>query len=96
VAITLFIDDQNYSGWSMRPWLVLHALGVKFTEKLNPFDGFSESSYFKQSLAKYSPARRVPFLQCSSSARPQADPLIIWETLAIIEYIAEQNPQLKI
>ena len=80
----------------MRPWLVLHALGIKFTEKLNPFDEFSESSYFKQSLAKYSPAGRVPFLQCSSSARPQADSFIIWETLAIIEYIAEQNPQLEI
>ena len=80
----------------MRPWLVLHALGIKFTEKLNPIDGFSEGSYFKQSLAKYSSAGRVPFLKYSSSARPQADPLIIWETLAIIEYIAEQNPQLKI
>ena len=80
----------------MRPWLVLHALGIKFTEKLNPFDGFSESSYFKQSLAKYSPAGRAPFLQSSSSARPQAHPLIIWETLAILEYIAKQNLQLKI
>ena len=80
----------------MRPWLVLHALGIKFTEKPIPSDGCSKSSHFKQSLAKYSPAGWVPFLQCSSNARPQADPLIIWETLAIIEYIAEQNPQLKI
>ena len=80
----------------MRPWLVLHAFGIQFTEKLIPFDGFSESSQFKQTVAKYSPASRVPFLQCSNSASPQADPLIIWETLAIIEYFAEQNPQLKI
>ena len=80
----------------MRPWLVLHAFGIKITEKPIPFDECSESSHFKQSLAKYSPAGRAPFLQGSSSARPQADPLIIWESLAIIEYIAEQNPQLKI
>ena len=80
----------------MRPWLVLHAFGIQFTEKLIPFDGFSESSQFKQTVAKYSPAVRVPFMQCSNSASPPADPLIIWETLAIIEYLAEQNPQLKI
>ena len=80
----------------MRPLLVLHAFGIKFAEKPIPFDGCSESSHFKQSLAKYSPAGRVPFLQGSNNASPQADPLIIWETLAIIEYIAEQNPQLKI
>ena len=80
----------------MRPWLVLHAFGIIFTEKPIPFDGCSESSYFKQSLAKYSPAGRAPFRQGSNSTSPQADPLIIWETLAIIEYLAEQNPQLKI
>jgi len=80
----------------MQPWLVLHAFGIQFTEKLIPFDGFSESSQFKQTVAKYSPAVRVPFMQCSNSASPPADPLIIWETLAIIEYLAEQNPQLKI
>ena len=74
---------------------MLHAFGIKFAEKPIPFDGCSESSHFKQSLAKYSPAGRAPLLQCSSSARPQADPLIIWETLAIIEYLAEQNPQLE-
>jgi len=96
VASTLFIGDKNYSSWSMRPLLVLRAFGIKFTEKLIPFDGFSESSHFKQSLAKYSPAGKAPFLQCSNSASPQADPLIIWETLAIIEYLAEQNPQLEI
>ena len=80
----------------MRPWLVLHAFGIQFTEKLIPFDEFSESSRFKQTVAKYSPAGKVPVLQCSNSASPQADPLIIWETLAIIEYLAEQNPQFKI
>jgi glutathione S-transferase len=91
VAITLFIGDKNYSSWSMRPWLVLHAFGIQFTEKLIPFDGFSESSQFKQTVAKYSPAGKDPFLQCSNSASPQADPLIIWEPLAIIEYLVEQN-----
>ncbi len=95
MAGTLFIGDKNYSSWSIRPWLVLHAFGIRFTEKPIPFDGCSESSHFKQSVAKYSPADRVPFLQGSNSASPQADPLIIWETLAIIEYLAEQNPQLE-
>ena len=75
---------------------MLHAFGIQFIEKLISFEGFSESSQFKQTVAKYSPAGNVPFLQCSNSASPQADPLIIWETLAIIEYLAEQNPQLKI
>ena len=80
----------------MRPWLVLRAFGIQFTEKFIPFDGFSESLQFKQTVAKYWPAGKVRFLQCSNSASPQADPLIIWETLAIIEYLAKQNPQFKI
>ena len=75
----------------MRPWLVFHAFGIQFTEKLIPFDGFSESSQFKQTVAKYSPAGKDPFLQCSNSASPQADPLIIWETLAIKEYLVERR-----
>jgi glutathione S-transferase len=79
----------------MRPWLVLHAFGIIFTEKPVPFDGCSESSYFKQSLAKYAPAGRAPFQQGLKSASPQADPLIIWETLALIEYLGKQNPQLE-
>ncbi|MBL6609798.1 MAG: glutathione S-transferase N-terminal domain-containing protein [Rhodobacteraceae bacterium] len=61
MASTLVIGDKNYSSWSMRPWLVLHVFGIKFTEKPIPSDGFSESSHFKQSVAKYSPAGRVPF-----------------------------------
>ena len=80
----------------MRPWLVFHAFGIQFTEKLIPFDGFPESSQFKQTVAKYSPAGTVLFLKCLNRASPQADPLIIWETLAIIKYLAKENPKLEI
>lgn len=73
---TLHIANKNYSSWSLRPWMVLKVLGIPFTEMIHPFDGTSDYGLF-------SPTRRVPVLE--------ADGIVVWDSLAIIEYLAERH-----
>ena len=83
--IDLFIGNKNYSTWSMRPWLVLRYFNIEFNEHLIPFDDFKLESEFKQHIFKINPTGKVPALQ--------HDGLLVWDSLAICEYIAEQFPQ---
>ncbi len=78
---TLVIGNRNYSSWSMRPWLLMRELGIGFEERVLPL--FSET--FQREIVRYSPARRVPVLL--------AGEFPIWDTLAIIEYLAETFPE---
>jgi glutathione S-transferase len=84
----LFIGNKNYSSWSMRPWVLLKQAGITFEEKLVRFDSFDANSTFKQTLGSVSPTAKVPLLMDGD--------LAVWDTLAIAEYLAEQNPQLKL
>ena len=83
---TLYIGNKNYSSWSMRPWVLLKQAGIPFEEQLVRFDGFDAHSDFKKTLQAVSPTAKVPVLV--------DDGLVIWDTLAIAEYLAEQFPQL--
>jgi glutathione S-transferase len=83
--LKLTIGNKNYSSWSMRPWVLLRQAGIPFEEVLVRFDGFDASSQFKQVLAGLTPTGKVPVLQ--------DDALVIWDTLAIAEYLAEQFPE---
>jgi glutathione S-transferase len=78
----LYIGNKNYSSWSLRPWLLLRQLGIPFEEIKLRFDGFGPDSTFKREALRLSPTGRVPVLE-------DAD-LIIWDTLAIAEYLAER------
>lgn len=80
-SFTLIIGNKNYSSWSMRPWLVLRQAGVDFEEILIPF--FQPTT--SQQIREYSPSGKVPALRHGS--------LLIWESLAICEYIAELFPE---
>ncbi len=82
--LELFIGDKNYSTWSMRPWLVLQHFGIAFKEHLIPFDHFESDSQFKQSILKVNPTGKVPALL--------DDDFLVWDTLAICEYLAEKFP----
>lgn len=84
----LVIGNKLYSSWSMRPWLVLHAFNLPFEEILVPFGQTSSDPAWKAKIAAYTPAGKVPALVDGD--------LKIWETLAIIEYLAESNPDLPI
>jgi glutathione S-transferase len=86
--LTLYIGNKNYSSWSMRPWVLLRQAGIEFTEVMVRFDAFTADSQFKQRLGSISPAGRVPVLV--------DDALVVWDTLAIAEYLAEKFPALAL
>jgi glutathione S-transferase len=78
----LVIGNKNYSSWSLRPWLALKVLGLAFDEKRIPL--YRPGS--KEEILRYSPAGRVPVLHDGATA--------VWDSLAILEYLAERHPQL--
>jgi glutathione S-transferase len=87
-TMKLYIGNKNYSSWSMRPWVMLKQAGITFEEVMVRFDSFSGDSQFKQRLGKVSPAGKVPVLVDGE--------VIVWDTLAIAEYVAEKYPEKKL
>jgi glutathione S-transferase len=80
-AFTLVVGNKNYSSWSLRGWLAARAAGVPFDEVLVRL---SEPGS-KAALLEHSPAGKVPVLKHGE--------LTVWDSLAIIEYLAEARPQ---
>ena len=81
MSYTLLIGNKNYSSWSLRPWLVLHAFGVPFTEERHVFDTTEFAAEIQS--RKCSPNGKVPVLV-------DAD-IKVWDSLAISEYLAERH-----
>ena len=78
----LVIGNKNYSSWSLRPWLAMKVLGLAFDEKrIALYDPGA-----KAEILRHSPSGKVPCLVEGS--------LAIWDSLAILEYLAERHPQL--
>jgi glutathione S-transferase len=75
---TLVIGNRNYSSWSLRAWLFLHASNVDFEERRVPLD----TPTFRTTIAELSPTGCVPVL-LDGSVR-------VWEALAICEYAADK------
>ncbi len=84
MALTLVIGNKNYSSWSMRPWLALAHHKVPFDEIVINLYGDDT----KRRILEYSPAGKVPILKDGQ--------LSVWESLAILEYLADKFPQLKL
>ena len=82
----LYIGNKNYSSWSMRPWVLLRQFGIPFDEVMVRFDSFDAGSVFKTTLAGLSPTGKVPLLV-------EDDGLVVWDTLAIAEYLADRHPE---
>jgi glutathione S-transferase len=80
MALQLIIGNKNYSSWSLRPWLAMKVAGIAFEETLISLD----ASDFKARVAAFGGAGRVPVL-IDGDVR-------VWESLAILEYLAEQFP----
>ncbi len=78
----LHIANKNYSSWSLRPWLLLSELGIPFAERLVPFAGVTGSSW--HAFRAFSPNGKVPCLR--------DDDTVVWDSLAITEYLAERHP----
>ena len=79
--LNLIIANKNYSSWSLRPWLAMTMAGLDFHETLILLD----TPDTKKQIAEYSKAGRVPILRHGK--------VTIWETLAILEYLAETFPE---
>ncbi len=80
----LYIGNKNYSSWSMRPWVLMRQAGIDFEEVLVRFDSFDAGSEFKRRIGPVSPTGKVPALVHGD--------LVVWDTLAIAEYLAERFP----
>ncbi|QRM53485.1 glutathione S-transferase family protein [Sinorhizobium sp. BG8] len=78
--LVLYIGNKNYSSWSFRPWIAMTAAGVSFEDVVIPFDFPAGNPEFH----KFSPTGRVPVLKHGD--------ISVWESLAIIEYVAELYP----
>jgi glutathione S-transferase len=79
-ALTLVVGNKNYSSWSLRPWLALRQAQIDFDEIVIPL--YQAES--KAALLRHSPAGRVPVLVHGDRT--------IWDSLAILEYLAETFP----
>ena len=80
----LYIGNKNYSSWSMRPWVLMRQSGISFEELTLRFDSFAPDSSFKLQALALAPTGKVPLLVDEG--------LIIWDSLAICEYLAERFP----
>jgi glutathione S-transferase len=76
----LILANKNYSSWSMRAWLAAKQTGAAFDEIIIPL----EQSTTASEIAAHSPSGRVPVLK--------RDRLVVWDSLAIGEYLAERYP----
>ena len=76
----LVIGDKNFSSWSLRPWLALKQGRIPFDEVCVRL----RQPESKAAILQHSPAGKVPILK--------AGDLVIWDSLAILEFLAEQHP----
>ena len=82
--LKLYIGNKNYSSWSMRPWVLLKQADIAFEEVKLRFDSFQTGSEFRKTIDLVSPVGKVPVLA--------DDGFVVWDTLAIAEYLAEKFP----
>jgi glutathione S-transferase len=81
VPLKLILANKAYSSWSLRPWILLAQLKIPFEEVVIPMD----QPETRENMLKYAPTGKCPSLHDGKIA--------IWESLAIIEYLAEAYPE---
>ncbi len=78
MPLTLVLANKAYSSWSLRPWILLAHFKISFEEIVIPMGSAEE-------MRKYAPTGKCPSLHDGRIA--------VWESLAIIEYLAELYPE---
>lgn len=76
----LIIGNKNYSSWSLRPWIAMTMAGIPFEETVIPLYEPGSAAQILQ----HSPAGKVPVLIDGD--------IHVWESLAILDYLAELHP----
>jgi glutathione S-transferase len=84
MSLQLIIGNKNYSSWSFRPWIAMKVAGIPFDEEVISLD----AADFKARVTRISGTGKVPAL-----ADGQAQ---VWESLAILEYLAEKFPNARL
>ena len=85
MTLKLVIGNKNYSSWSMRPWLALRANDIAFEEVFIPlYTGDAD----KQRILGVTRSGKVPALIDGD--------VTVWDSLAIIEYLAERFPDARL
>ena len=82
----LVIGSKRWSSWSMRPWLALKRTGAEFRERLIPL--YQADGQTRLEILPHSPSGRVPALKTGR--------VVIPESLAICEYLAETFPDARL
>ena len=80
MALELVVGNKTYSSWSLRPWIALTMAGLPFRDTVIQLD----TPETKKRILEHSPAGRVPVLH--------HDGITVWDSLAILEYLAEAFP----
>lgn len=80
MTYTLVTANRNYSSWSLRPWLLMKALGIPFTDRLEPFTRAVNYTEFRS----FSPTGQVPALLDGTCT--------VWDSLGIVLYLADRHP----
>ena len=84
MSLHLVIGNKNYSSWSFRPWLAMKVAGIRFDETVGSLD----AADFKTRVTALGGAGRVPVLSDGD--------VRVWESLAILEYLAEKFPAARL
>lgn len=80
MTYTLITANRNYSSWSLRPWVLMKALGIPFEDRLEPFTKPDNYDDFRQ----FSPTGQVPLLIDGARTVP--------DSLGITLYLADRRP----
>lgn len=86
MTLKLVIGNKNYSSWSMRPWLAMRANQIAFEEIFIPL--YTDDPADKERILKFTSSGKVPALIDGG--------VTVWDSLSIIEYLAERFPQAKL
>lgn len=80
MTLTLVTANRNYSSWSLRPWVLMSALGIPFTDRIEPF--LLPTNY--DAFRSFSPTGQVPALIDGD--------VTVWDSLGITLYLADRFP----